>query len=90
MRKHVASVTVIAGLAFSAATVSTAQETPQPEGFTFLASLAGAQEPTPPDAPTTPSPGVQTTTTGNIQVIFAEDLSEFTFSLSVANGFWPS
>ncbi len=50
------------------------------------ARLSGAQEVTPPDAPTTPSPGVTTQTTGDVVVRVAEDLSSFAFVLNVNNG----
>src|SRR5688500_2282430 len=50
------------------------------------ASLSGAQEVTPPDAPTTPSPGVTTETTGDIQVRVAEGLSSLAFALNVNGG----
>jgi hypothetical protein len=85
MRKHVAFVTAIAGAALFAATVSTAQDE-EPQGFTFAAALSGAQEVTPPEEPTTPSPGVETDTTGSVQVIFAQDLSQLSFALTVQNG----
>lgn len=54
--------------------------------FGLNARLSGAQEATPPDAPTTPSPGVTTQTTGDVQVRVAEDLSSFAFVLNVNNG----
>lgn len=50
------------------------------------ARLSGAQEVTPPDAPTTPSLGVTTQTTADVVVRVAEDLSSFTFVLNVNNG----
>lgn len=54
--------------------------------FDLGARLSGAQEVTPPDTPTTPSPGVTTETTGDVQVRVAEDLSSFAFVLNVDNG----
>lgn len=54
--------------------------------FDLNARLSGAQEVTPPDAPTTPSPGVTTQATGDVQVRVAEDLSSFAFVLNVNNG----
>lgn len=54
--------------------------------FDLAARLSGAQEVTPPDTPTTPSPGVTTETTGDVQVRVAEDLSSFAFVLNVNNG----
>jgi CHRD domain len=52
----------------------------------FRASLSGAQEVTPPAAPATPSPGVQTDATAQIRVRFAKDLSSFRFILPLQNG----
>jgi len=54
--------------------------------FDLNAQLSGAQEVTPPDAPTTPSPGVTTQTTGDVQVKVAQDLSSLAFVLNVNNG----
>nr|WP_298725276.1 CHRD domain-containing protein [uncultured Steroidobacter sp.] len=54
--------------------------------FDLSARLSGAQEVTPPDAPTTPSPGVMTDTTGDVLVRVAEDLSSLAFVLNVNNG----
>lgn len=54
--------------------------------FNLSARLSGAQEVTPPDTPTTPSPGVTTETTGDVQVRVAEDLSSLAFVLNVNNG----
>jgi CHRD domain len=54
--------------------------------FPFRATLSGAQEPTPPDMPATPSLGVITQTTGDLLILFAQDLSSFSFTLSVRNG----
>jgi hypothetical protein len=54
--------------------------------FTFSAFLNGAQEVVPPDAPATPSLGVDTITTASVQIVFFEDLSAFNFGLSVASG----
>lgn len=54
--------------------------------FDLNASLSGAQEVTPPDAPTTPSIGVTTEATGDVQIRVAEDLSSFAFVLNVNNG----
>jgi len=52
----------------------------------FRASLSGAQEVTPPQAPATPSPGVVTDASAQIRVHFAKDLSSFQFVLPVQNG----
>lgn len=54
--------------------------------FGLGAILSGAQEVVPPDAPTTPSPGVQTTASGTIQIGVALDLSSLNFRLDVQNG----
>lgn len=54
--------------------------------FDLSSRLSGAQEVTPPDAPTTPSPGVTTAATGDVQVRVTEDLSSFEFVLNVNNG----
>lgn len=54
--------------------------------FDLNARLSGAQEVTPPDAPTTPSPGVTTQATGDVQIKVAEDLSSLAFVLNVNNG----
>lgn len=54
--------------------------------LSFRASLSGAQEVTPPGAPTTPSLGVATDATAQIRVRFARDLSSFRFILPVQNG----
>lgn len=54
--------------------------------FDLNARLSGAQEVTPPDAPTTPSLGVTTQATGDVQVKVAEDLSSLAFVLNVNNG----
>src|SRR5262245_57232219 len=64
---------------------SHAQE-PPPETFDLEAYLSGAQEVTPPDAPTTPSPGVITATTADVQIKVSEDLSSLAFVLNVTNG----
>lgn len=56
------------------------------DDFGFGALLSGAQEPVPPEEPSTPSPGVQTQMTGAIQVRFAPDLSSLDFRLVVQNG----
>jgi hypothetical protein len=54
--------------------------------FPFGATLSGAQEPMPANAPATPSLGVTTQTTGTLDVKVMPDLSSFTFQLNVANG----
>jgi hypothetical protein len=54
--------------------------------FNLSARLSGAQEVTPPDAPTTPSLGVTTDMTGDVQVRVAEDLSSLAFVLNVDKG----
>jgi hypothetical protein len=54
--------------------------------FDLSARLNGAQEVTPPDAPTTPSPGVTTKITGDVLIRVAEDLSSLAFVLNVNNG----
>lgn len=50
------------------------------------ARLSGAQEVTPPAAPTTPSLGVITDMTARVRVHVAKDLSSFVFKLIVRNG----
>lgn len=54
--------------------------------FNLAARLNGAQEVTPPDAPATPSLGVTTEATGDIQIRVTEDLSSLEFVLNVTNG----
>src|SRR4051812_36004569 len=54
--------------------------------FNFGATLSGAQEPVPPDAPATPSAGVSTQMTGTLEVSVLPDLSSMTFRLVVQNG----
>lgn len=54
--------------------------------FDFGATLSGAQEPVPADAPATPSPGVTTQMTGTLEISVLPDLSSFTFRLVVQNG----
>lgn len=54
--------------------------------FDFGATLSGAQEPVPADAPATPSVGVSSTMTGTLEVSVQPDLSSFTFRLVVQNG----
>jgi hypothetical protein len=54
--------------------------------FNFGATLSGAQEPVPPDAPATPSAGVSTQMTGTLEVSVVPDLSSLTFRLVVQNG----
>jgi hypothetical protein len=56
------------------------------DAFNFGARLSGAQEVVPPDAPTTPSPGIATPMTGTLQVAVATDLSSLAFRLVVQNG----
>jgi hypothetical protein len=53
--------------------------------FGLGALLSGAQEVVPPDAPTTPSPGVQTAASGTIQIAVAADFSGLQFQLTVMN-----
>lgn len=86
MRTPAKCLTAFAGLALSAAGI--AQEPPPGDdtGIAFVAALSGAQEVTPPDAPTTPSPGVETDTSALARVVFAPDLSSFDFVLTVENG----
>lgn len=62
------------------ATPTLAQETP--DTFPFEAYLSGAQEVVPADAPTTPSPGVVSTGTGEFEMEVAQDLSSITFTLT--------
>lgn len=70
----------LAGLIVAAPAL--AQDTPDTETFPFEAYLSGAQEPTPPDAPTTPSPGVVTTGAGEFEMEVAQDLSSIEFTLT--------
>jgi hypothetical protein len=58
----------------------------QANTFDLAATMSGAQEVTPPDAPTTPSPGVTTQASGQVTVKVSQDLSSFTFTLTVNNG----
>jgi hypothetical protein len=53
--------------------------------FNFGATLSGAQEPVPAEAPSTPSPGVSTQATGAMEMDVLPDLSSLTFSLNVQN-----
>jgi hypothetical protein len=57
-------------------------------GTEFHANLSGAQEatPPPPSSPSTPSLGVDTATSGRLDLILAPDLSSITFQLTVQNG----
>jgi hypothetical protein len=54
--------------------------------FEFGATLSGAQEPVPADAPSTPSPGVSTQANGTFEIYVQPDLSSLTFTLKVQNG----
>lgn len=54
--------------------------------FDLHARLSGAQEVTPPAAPTTPSLGVNTETAAEVQILVDDDLSAFRFRLAVRNG----
>lgn len=63
-----------------------AQDDGLDDDIRFRARLSGAQEPVPSDAPSTPSPGVSTETSGDVQVVFERDLSSMTFRLEVLNG----
>jgi len=54
--------------------------------FEFGATLSGAQEPVPADAPSTPSPGVTTQANGTFKIHVQPDLSSLTFTLTVQNG----
>lgn len=86
MSRRVTCLTAIAGLALASATVANAQDVDEDDTITFAAVLTGAQEVTPPDAPTTPSPGVLTDMVGTIIVNFDPGLSEMRFTLAVQNG----
>ncbi len=52
--------------------------------FPFSAHLSGAQEVTPPAAPTTPSLGVVSTATGDFTMEVSQDLSSINFTLTAA------
>ena len=54
--------------------------------FNFGATLSGAQEPVPAEAPATPSPGISTQATGTLEMAVQPDLSSLTFRLVVQNG----
>jgi hypothetical protein len=54
--------------------------------FNFGATLSGAQEPVPADAPATPSLGVSTQMTGTLEMAVLPDLSSLTFRLVVQKG----
>ena len=56
------------------------------ETFDFQSHLSGEQEVTPPTAPSTPSLGVSTDTSGTILVRVSEDLSSLEFRLVVRDG----
>lgn len=58
----------------------------QDSTFNFGATLSGAQEPVPPEAPSTPSPGVTTQAAGTLEVAVQPDLSSLTFRITVQNG----
>ncbi|HKZ74030.1 MAG TPA: CHRD domain-containing protein [Steroidobacteraceae bacterium] len=83
MNKRAMSLATAATLLLSGA-ATVAQDNGNTFGFGAL--LSGAQEVVPPDAPTTPSPGVATQTTGAALVAVASDLSSFDFRLVVQNG----
>jgi hypothetical protein len=83
MKKHVAMVPAAAALLLSGSPV-TAQESG--DTFDFGATLSGAQEPVPADAPATPSTGVSTEMTGTLEVAVLPDLSSLAFRLVVQNG----
>lgn len=58
----------------------------EPSTLDLIGTLSGAQEPTPPDSPATPSLGVETQATGTVDVHVREDGSAFDFVLQVSNG----
>jgi hypothetical protein len=73
----------VSSLLSLSASPTRAQDAPT---FDLEGYMSGAQEVTPPDAPTTPSPGVTTQATGEVEVKVAQDLSSFTYTLNVTNG----
>jgi hypothetical protein len=72
--------------------IAGAWEAAEPHGqdkiprFTLGAYLSGAQEVVPPNAPTTPSLGVETDMSARVVVVFGRDLTDFRFRLNVQNG----
>lgn len=54
--------------------------------FEFGATLSGAQEPVPAEAPSTPSPGVTTPANGTFKIHVQPDLSSLNFTLTVQQG----
>ena len=85
MSTHLLSVAAVATTLWLASPPTESQTEP-PDTFDFGAQLSGAQEVVPPDAPTTPSPGVATQTTGTLQLAVAHDLASMAFRLVVQNG----
>jgi CHRD domain len=85
MRHGITRLAVLAGLTLCGA-ASADDNRHRNEGLQFKAALVGAQEVTPPAAPTTPSPGVETNTAGSVRIQFSKDLSEFRFVLFVQQG----
>lgn len=83
MNKYLALVSATAALLLSGSPTIA-----QDDGntFDFGATLSGAQEPVPADAPATPSTGVATQMTGTLEVAVQPDLSSLTFRLVVQNG----
>jgi hypothetical protein len=83
MNKHMLLVATASTIFLPGSVLS---QTPTVKTFNFGATLSGAQEPTPANAPATPSLGVTTQTTGTLEVKVMPDLSSFTFQLDVQNG----
>jgi hypothetical protein len=86
MNNRIAVLTAVAALLAGGVAAGNDRREGDDTRLKFRASLSGAQEVTPPQAPATPSPGVQTDTSARIQVHFAKDLSSFRFVLPVQNG----
>lgn len=83
MNKSITFVSVAMTLLLSGPAAVAQQKDPT---FEFGATLSGAQEPVPADAPSTPSPGVSTSANGTFKIHIQPDLSSLTFSLTVQNG----
>lgn len=83
MNKSIAFVSLAITLLFAGS--AALAQTPDPR-FEFGATLSGAQEPTPAEAPSTPSPGVTTSANGTFKIHVLPDLSSLTFTLTVNQG----
>jgi hypothetical protein len=83
MNKYIAILFASATLLLSGSVVSAQNDS---NTFNFGATLSGAQEPVPADAPTTPTAGVATQMAGTLTLSVVPDLASLTFRLTVQNG----